>query len=124
MQLAHERCHHHQLDEATEAPDPAMARSSVLVVPDEDVRPLGTEPASGGRPWMGPGDVDDDVMALAALGEILARVVNDAVRADRQEHVELPGSIYRGHLCPYANASCTAKVPTAPPAPLITTDCP
>src|SRR4029450_146167 len=98
MQLAYERGDHHQLGEATEAPDPAMARSSVLVVPDEDVRPVGTERASGGRPWMGPGYVHDEVVALAALGEIPARVVDDAVRADRPEHLELPGSIDRGHL--------------------------
>jgi hypothetical protein len=49
---------------------------------------------------MGPCDVHDEVVALAAFGEILARVVDDAVRADRPEHVELPGCIYRGHLCP------------------------
>ena len=45
---------------------------------------------------MVPGDVEDDVVALAASGEVFLRVVDDPVCADRPDHVELPGGI---HAC-------------------------
>lgn len=48
---------------------------------------------------MGPRDIEDEVVALAALGEILVRVVDDLVDTDRPEHLELPGGIHPGHIC-------------------------
>ena len=47
---------------------------------------------------MVPRDVEDEVVALAAPGEVLLRVVDDPVRADRPEHVELPGAVHGGHV--------------------------
>jgi hypothetical protein len=39
MQLVHERGHDHQLCEVAKAPEPAMARGSVLIMADQNVRP-------------------------------------------------------------------------------------
>jgi hypothetical protein len=44
-------------------------------------------------------DVEDEVVALAGSGEILLRVIDDPVRADRPEHLELPGAVHGGHVC-------------------------
>ena len=41
MQLVHEWGHDHQLGEVAQAPEPAMARRSVLIVADQDVCPSG-----------------------------------------------------------------------------------
>src|SRR6266545_8061242 len=98
MQLGDEGRYQHQLGEATQAPEPTVTRGSVLIVPDQDVRPLGSERASDLRPRMVPRDIEDDVVALASPGEVLLRVVDDAVRADRSEHVELRGGIHGGHV--------------------------
>src|SRR5207237_5014 len=46
VQLVHERSHNHQLGEAAQTPEPAVARGSVLIVPDQDVRPLGGQRTS------------------------------------------------------------------------------
>ena len=73
---------------------------------------------------MGPGDVEDEVVALAAPSEVLLRVVDDPIRADRPEHLELRGAVHGGHVRSVVLASCTAVVPTPPPAPLIKTVCP
>src|SRR6266540_1587731 len=98
VQLAHEGSHHHQLGEAAQAAEPAVARGSVLVVPDQDVGPLGSDRALDGRPRMVPGDVEDDVVSLAAPGEVLLRVVEDPIGADRPDHVQLLGGIHAGHV--------------------------
>src|SRR4029450_5596918 len=82
----------------TQAAEPTMARTSVVIMPDQDERPLGSGRAPDVRPRMVPGDVQDDVVALAAPGEVLPRVVEAPVRADRPEHVELPGGIHAGHV--------------------------
>src|SRR6266511_2346694 len=75
-----------------------MARATVLIVSDQDVRALGGERAPEVGPRMVPREVDDDVVALAGPGEVLLRVVDDRVRADRPERVQLPGGIHTGHV--------------------------
>src|SRR5215468_3545368 len=47
---------------------------------------------------MVPDAVEDDVVTPATLGEILLRVVDDPVRADRPDHVRVPGAAYAGDL--------------------------
>src|SRR5512132_149732 len=47
---------------------------------------------------MVPREVDYDVVALAGPGEILPGVVDDPIRADRPERVQLPGGIHTGHV--------------------------
>jgi hypothetical protein len=47
---------------------------------------------------MVPREVDDDVVALAGPGEVLPGVVDDPIRADRPERVQLPGGIHTGHV--------------------------
>ena len=42
--------------------------------------------------------VEDDVVALWALGEVLARVVDDVVGAERADQLELAGAADAGHL--------------------------
>ena len=47
--LTHERRHHDQFEKARQASQPPAARITEMVVPDEDVGPLGAESASAFR---------------------------------------------------------------------------
>ena len=49
---------------------------------------------------MVPNDVEDGVVAVAASGEVLLRVVDDPVGADRPDRVELPGGVHARHVRP------------------------
>ena len=81
-------------------PNQRWPDGSVLIVADQDVRPVRGQRASDVPPTMVPGDVEDDVVALVASGEVLLRVVDDPVGADRPDRVELPGSVHARHVRP------------------------
>jgi len=42
--------------------------------------------------------VENQVVALPALGEILLRVIGDPIGADGSHHVQIPRSGYAGHI--------------------------
>ena len=56
--------------------------------------------------------------------EVLLRVVDDAVGAERARPARRSRAADGGHSAPKNLASCTANVPTPPDAPLISTFCP
>ena len=45
-----------------------------------------------------PRDVEDQIVAKTALGEIFSRVVDDLVGPERTEHAQLARHIYRGDV--------------------------
>ena len=47
-----------------------------------------------------PADVEDQVVVLAAVGEVVAGVIDDMVGTDRADQVRLPGAAYAGDLRP------------------------
>jgi hypothetical protein len=67
--------------------------------------------------------VEDEVVALSPVGEVLTGVIDNVVSADGADQVNLcraaPVTSASSAL-----ASCTAKVPTPPDAPMISTFCP
>ena len=58
---------------------------------------------------------------MPAVGDIIARVVDDSVRADGPDHVALPVLHTPVTSAPYALAICTANVPTPPEVPMTRT---
>src|SRR5687768_2970398 len=60
-----------------------MTRTSELVVSAEHVRPIGCERTLALGPRVVPRQIQDEVVALATACEVLLRVVDDAVRAER-----------------------------------------
>src|ERR1035437_9795997 len=47
---------------------------------------------------MVPNAVENEVITLATLGEVIPRVVDDPVRADRLHQVNVPRTAYAGHI--------------------------
>ena len=82
-----ERRQHEQPEEAAKTSDPTVAGRTEVVVPDEHVGPVDGERAPAFAPRAVRRDVEHDVVALTALGEVLLRVVDDAIGSDRSEHV-------------------------------------
>ena len=79
-------------------PSHAPARGAEAVVADEDVHAGRGEGAPRRGEGMVARDVDDDVVALGALGEVVLGVVDDVVGADRSDHLELARRIHAGHV--------------------------
>src|SRR5215203_2277422 len=71
----------------------------------QHVCPIGCERTLAFGPPAVPRQIQDEVVALGTAREVLLRVVDDAVRADRAQHVELPGSITPVTSAPNALAS-------------------
>ena len=70
---------------------------------------------------MPPGDVEEQVVAPVAVGEVLAGVVDDVVGAERSGLSTLPVLHTAVTSAPSAFAIWIANVPTPPDAPLIST---
>src|SRR5215207_5087284 len=64
----------------------------------QHVCPIGFERTLAFGPPAVPRQIQDEVVALGTAREVLLRVVDDAVHADRAQHVELRGSIHTGHF--------------------------
>lgn len=47
---------------------------------------------------MVPNAIENDVIPFVAFCEILSFVVNDAIRADGEDHIHTRGAAYSGHL--------------------------
>ena len=69
-------------------------------------------------------DVEDHVIAMRAVGDVVLRVVDDVIGADRSDQVDLAVLQTPVTSAPKALAICTAKVPTPPDAPITITVCP
>src|SRR6266566_3840922 len=66
--------------------------------PDPDIAAAGVEHTLALRPRAVARDVQHQVVSLAALREILFRVVDDPVRADRAHDFDMARAADRGHL--------------------------
>ena len=64
----------------------------------DDEGPLGGEGAPEACQRGVPADVEDQVVALIALGEVLARVVDDVIRTDGSDHLHLRGAAHAGYV--------------------------
>src|SRR5215207_11755310 len=64
----------------------------------QHVCPIGCERTLAFGPPAVPRQIQDEVVALDTAREVLLRVVDDAVHADRAQHVELPSGIHTGHF--------------------------
>jgi hypothetical protein len=47
---------------------------------------------------LAPRSLEDEIEALATLGEVLLGVVDDVVCAERSDHVHVPRAAHAGHL--------------------------
>src|SRR6266498_2429029 len=47
---------------------------------------------------MAPRRLEDEIVALPTLGEVLLRVVDEVVCADRSDHFNVPRAAHAGHL--------------------------
>src|SRR5215211_3453535 len=47
---------------------------------------------------MVPRNIEDEIVALAALGKVLLGVINDLVCADRLDHLQFPRAVHAGHV--------------------------
>src|SRR5919202_2757554 len=66
--------------------------------PDDDEGSLRREGAPEARQRRVPAEVEDQVIAPLALGEVLARVVDDMIRPDRANHLHLLGTANSGNV--------------------------
>src|SRR5437773_5313036 len=71
---------------------------SALVRSDEQEDPVRHEDASHVGDRAVPGDVEDRVVAPAALREVLFRVVDDLIGAERADQLEVPRACDRRHV--------------------------
>ena len=74
--------------------DPAHAG----VTAARDEQPVGRERAPGLRQRVARDVVHDHVVARPALREVLPRVVDDVIRADGADHLDVPRAADAGHL--------------------------
>src|SRR5215211_3670009 len=93
--LAHERGQHERPELAICASEPP----SSPFASNDDEGPPGGEGAPQVCQRRVPADVEDQVVALIALGEILARVVDDVIGADGSDHLHLRGAAHAGYVC-------------------------
>src|SRR5918997_3814272 len=98
-QLAHERGEDNQFEDAGEASQPAARPLPEAIVPDEHVLPTGGEDAPAIRERTVTWDIEDQIVALTASGVILLGVVEEAVRAQRSDHLQFPRAIHAGDPC-------------------------
>jgi hypothetical protein len=63
---------------------------------DDHERPLRGEGAPQVRHGAVPSDVEDDVVAVAGVGEVLPGVIDDVVGAERPHQVQLAGAADAG----------------------------
>src|ERR671915_1131884 len=66
--------------------------------PDDDERPPGSEGAPEACQRGVSADVDDQVVALIALGEVLALVVDDVIRTYGSDHLHLRGAAHASYV--------------------------
>src|SRR5215216_3090309 len=118
--LAHQREQDQRLDQAVQGADPA----AVGLAAARDQHPPGGEGPPAVPRRAGTGQLEQQVVPLAAAGGVLPGVVDDVVGADGADHVQVPRAAHAGHLAPSHPASWTAKVPTPPDAPMIRTSWP
>ena len=83
-----------QLDDVAQRPDQSVA----LRCSDDDESRLRVEHALALRPRPAPGDVEHQVVALVAPGEVLLGVVDDVVGAERSDEIDVPRAAHAGHL--------------------------
>src|SRR5215212_1504162 len=86
--LAHERGQHERADLAIGASEPP----SSPFASNDDEGPQGGEGAPQACQRGVPADVEDQVVALIALCEVLARVVDYVIRTDGSDHLHLLGA--------------------------------
>src|SRR3712207_7717849 len=43
-------------------------------------------------------NIDDEIVALPALGEVLLGVINNLVCAERSDHIQFPRAVHAGHV--------------------------
>ena len=103
-------------------PDRAAELAAGVPAAVRDQRPGGLSARRVSRHRVVADVVEDEVVAPVARREVLARVVDDVVGADRSDHVHvLRAADTPVTSAPNALAICTANVPTPPDAPLIRT---
>ena len=89
--LSHERRQQLRSD-LTSHPDPA----STAFPANDDERPFGDQTASEPRQRTIASDVEDQVVACARVGEVVACVVDHVVRAETLNHVDLRRAAHGG----------------------------
>ena len=94
--LGHERGEQRRADLPVAAAEPPPAGLAA----GDDERPARREGAAQARQGRVAADVDDRVVAAAARGEVLARVVDDVVGAERPDQLRLGGAGHARHLGP------------------------
>src|SRR6266540_5289178 len=85
-----------ELDGLTQRTDPAIRPGP----PDPDEGRLFAEHAFEIRPRPVTRDVEHQVVALPAQGEVLTGVVDDVVGSERSGHVDVPRAADAGYFCP------------------------
>src|SRR5215212_8912107 len=73
-------------------------RDSIVALSWRSVPPSHLPPPSPPTMTRVPADVQDQVIAPLALGEVLARVVDDMIRPDRANHLHLLGAANSGDV--------------------------
>ena len=91
--LAHEWRQHERLDQTIHGPDPVTLRSS-----NDDHGASGSQNPPQRKQRVIADIVQDQVITLAALGEIFLRVVNDVIRPDGADQVQVSRAAYAGDL--------------------------
>src|SRR4051794_20852634 len=103
----------------------AAAEQAPVGLPADDDQPpvRGEGAAQPGEPGVA-ADVEDDVVAAAAVGEIRPGVVEDGWAPSARTMLIFAVLATPVTSAPNAFAICTANVPTPPDAPMISTFCP
>src|SRR5215208_5301744 len=92
--LAHERGQHERADLAIGTSEPP---SSPFASNDDEGPPRSEGPPEACQRRV-PADVQDQIVALIALGEVLAGVVDDVIRTDGSDHLHLRGAAHAGDV--------------------------
>src|SRR5215211_1607413 len=87
-------CRQAQLDDVAEGPEETAA----LRRSDDDEGRLRLEHPPALPPRSAPRDVEQQVVAPVAPGEVLTRVVDDVIGAERSREVDVPRAAHAGHL--------------------------
>src|SRR5919202_4958151 len=92
--LAHQRGQHHRPELAIGASEP----TSSPFTSNDDESSLGSEGAPEACQRGVSADVEDQLVVLRPLGEVLACVVDDMIRPDGSDHLDLRGAANTGYL--------------------------
>src|SRR2546428_8335015 len=92
--LPEKRGQQSRLGDPADGPD--QATRGVTTAENEPA--LGGEDAPQGRRGGRTGELEDQVVPLAAAGEVLPSVVEDAVGADRAHQLQVPRAAHSGHI--------------------------